>query len=524
MKKFIVMVVCAMFAIAAIASIWSTSYISHQEIDSIILKKSQVQAELLAKNVEYVLENSQQPEDDLQALVLSLKQRSDISYAVVINKHITAIAHSDPQKLNKVYDDSYTVEGAGQGKPKHSKWYADVQKVWVYDIMMPVHVNGSLYGAFDVGIPITEVDNAASEIVIAQLTAIIIIFIICAAFLMWILNRLFMPLTGLQQALEDISKGDGNLTVRLPVKGNDEIARISEAFNIFVSKINDIIVQVVDTGVGLGRSAASLRDQSVHALSRGQDQSEQTLLVVTSMNEMIATINEISNNAAGAAESAGSANSETQAGRKTLQAATNTINHLAGEMNDMSAVIATLADKTQSIGSILDVIRGISEQTNLLALNAAIEAARAGEAGRGFAVVADEVRNLATKTAQSTDEIQRMIDQLQHEAKNAVTAMESSKSLTEEGTKATEDALSALDEISGQVVAILDMNTQVATATEQQSSVANEINLNMDTVNQAVQAGLDASMELEKTSQDLAGLAEKLDRLVGAFKLARQVR
>src|SRR5690606_28897978 len=143
------------------------------------------------------------------------------------------------------------------------------------------------------------------EIVIAQLTAIIVIFIICAAFLMWMLNRLFMPLTGLQQALEDISKGDGNLTVRLPVKGNDEIAHISEAFNTFVGKINDIIIQVVDTGVGLGRSAVSLRDQSVHALSRGQDQSEQTLLVVTSMNEMIATINEISNNAAGAAESAG---------------------------------------------------------------------------------------------------------------------------------------------------------------------------------------------------------------------------
>ncbi len=521
MKKIIVMVVCAMFAIAAIASISSTSYISHQEIDSIILKRSQAQAELLAKNVEYVLETSTKPMADLQAFVTSLKQRNDISYAVVIDTNIKAVAHSDAQKLNKVYDDNYTVEGAGHGKPKHSKWYADVQKVWVYDIMTPVYLNGKLYGSFDVGIPITEVDNAAKEIMFAQLTAIVLIFVVCAVILMWLLGRLFQPLTGLQQALEDISQGDGNLTVRLPVKGNDEIANISAAFNTFVGKINDIIVQVVNTGVGLGSTASSLREQSVHALSRGQEQSEQTLLVVTSMNEMIATINEISNNAAGAAESAGSANSQTQAGRQTLQTATNTINHLAEEMNNMSVVIATLADKTQSIGSILEVIRGISEQTNLLALNAAIEAARAGEAGRGFAVVADEVRNLATKTSQSTDEIQNMIDQLQHEAKNAVDAMESSKSLTEDGTKATENALTALEEISRQVVAILDMNTQVATATEQQSSVANEINVNMDTVNQAVQAGLDASTELEKTSQELAALAQTLDRLVGAFKLTR---
>ncbi|QUJ69669.1 HAMP domain-containing protein (plasmid) [Photobacterium sp. GJ3] len=521
MKKIIVMVVCAMFAIAAIASITSTSYISHQEIDSIILKRSQAQAELLAKHVEYVLESSDQPLADLQTFVTTLKQRSDISYAVVIDKNITAVAHSDRQKLQKVYDDQYTREAAGEGKPKHSKWYADVQKVWVYDIMMPVYVGGQLYGSFDVGIPITEVDNAAKEIVTTQLLAIVLIFLLCAIVLMWVMSRLFQPLTGLQQALEDISRGDGNLTVRLPVKGDDEIARISTAFNTFVGKINGIIVEVVNTGVGLGRTATSLREQSVHALSRGQEQSEQTLLVVTSMNEMIATINEISNNAAGAAESAGTANSETQAGRHTLQAATSTINHLADEMNNMSVVVATLADKTQSIGSILEVIRGISEQTNLLALNAAIEAARAGEAGRGFAVVADEVRNLATKTSKSTDEIQTMIDQLQREAKNAVDAMESSRSLTEEGTKATENARNALEEISRQVVSILDMNTQVATATEQQSSVANEINLNMDTVNQAVQAGLDASTELEKSSQELAELAQTLDRLVGAFKLAK---
>jgi methyl-accepting chemotaxis protein len=518
-KKIILIAVCVMFAIAAITSITSTSYISNQEIDKIVLNKSQAQAQLIAKNVEYVLEQSTQPLVDLQTLVGSLKQRPDISYAVVINKNVEAIAHSDSKKIGKFYSDDYTLAGAGKGQPKHSKWYADVQQVWVYDIMTPVYVNGELYGAFDIGVPITEVSSAVQDIVLTQLAAIIAIFLICVGVLMWLLNRFFKPLIGLQEALQNIATGDGDLTLRLPVHGNDEIAHISRAFNVFVGNINKIISQVLQTATGLGLSATELRSQSLHALSRGQDQSEQTLLVVTSMNEMIATINEISRNAAGAADSADTANNETHSGSKILQGSTNTINTLATEMNNMSQVIGSLAERTQSIGSILDVIRGISEQTNLLALNAAIEAARAGEAGRGFAVVADEVRNLATKAAHSTDEIQNMIDQLQQEAKNAVNVMDSSKALTVQGSQATEEAQKALEKISVQVMAILNMNTQVATATEEQSCVANEININMDMVNNSVQEGLSASKELELTSQNLEQLANTLDQHVRAFKI-----
>ena len=520
MKKLILITVFIMFAIAGITSITATSYISNQKIDDIILKKSQVEAEVIAKNVEYVLQNSTQPLADLQELVLTLSERTDIIYAIFIDRNIKAVAHSDINKLNKVYKDSYTMEGAGKGEPKFSKWYADVQKLWVYDIMVPVYdKNGVLLGAFDIGIPISEIDEAVADIVTTQLIAIVVIFLICAIVLTWLLGRFFKPLAGLQQALEDISKGDGDLTVRLPVHGKDEIAHISIAFNIFVGKINEIISQVIETGLGIGSSATELRKQSQLGLTRGQAQSERTLLVATSINEMIMTISEISKNASGAANSADGANSETQAGRKTLQDSSNTINKLGTEMSNMSIVITSLAERTQSIGSILDVIRSVSEQTNLLALNAAIEAARAGEAGRGFSVVADEVRNLATKTAQSTEEIQTMINQLQTEAKNAEEAMVSSRTLTEEGTRTTAQALEVLENISAQVITILDMNTQVATATEEQSCVANEININMDLVNNSVQQGLAASQELERSSKTLEQLAKTLDLHVGSFKI-----
>lgn len=519
MKKTILLVVFAMFVVAAITSIASTSYISNKEIDTIILKKSQQQASLLAKNVEYVLENSSLPLTDLQTLVTSLISRPDITYAIVINKDIKAVAHSDKQKLNKVYKDSYTVEGASQGVSQHSKWYADVQKIWVYDIMSPVYVNGELYGTVDIGIPITEVSEAAADILFIQLIAISSIFILCICLLIGLMNRLFQPLSGLQLALENISKGDGDLTVKLPIKGNDEIAKISSAFNVFTGNINQIITQVVNTGLQLGHSATEVRDQALQSLSRGEAQSEQSLLVVTSMNEMIATINEISSNASDAADAAKAVNLETQDGNKTLQKAAGTIRNLSEEINTTTSVITSLAERTQSIGEILEVINGISAQTNLLALNAAIEAARAGEAGRGFAVVADEVRNLATKTAQSTEDIQKMIDHLQNEAKSAVEAMEMSKSLTDEGSKETEQAQEALVRISNQVMSILDLNTQVATATEEQSSVSNEINANMDTVNNSIVEGVTASQALEVTSKQLNELADTLDKHVGSFKI-----
>ena len=430
-----------------------------------------------------------------------------------------AVAHSDKQKLNKTYEDSYTVAGATRGVQQYSKWYADVQQVWVYDIMAPIYVNGQLYGTFDIGIPITEVSQATNGIVTYQLSSMVAIFVLCVVVLFFLLGKLMKPLSVLKHALHNISQGNGDLTVRLPTKGNDEVAQISSAFNVFVSKVHEIISQVVKTGAELNNAAIALRQQSQQALTRGHEQNEQAMLVVTSMNEMIATVNEIASSAAGAANAASTATSEAQGGQKTIEKTTTASNDLETEMNSTSNILTNLADNTQSIGTILDVIRGISEQTNLLALNAAIEAARAGEAGRGFAVVADEVRNLATKTAQSTDEIDAMINQLQTEAQNAVASMNNSKTLIQEGTSETQVARQALEDIATQIVTILDINTQVATATEQQSTVANEINLNMDTVSHSVKHGLNASEQLEHSSQKLAELSQVLDRHVGSFKI-----
>lgn len=210
---------------------------------------------------------------------------------------------------------------------------------------------------------------------------------------------------------------------------------------------------------------------------------------------------------------------QTHDGQTVVGEARNTINQLSSDISQVSDVIDSLASNTQSIGSILDVIRGISEQTNLLALNAAIEAARAGEQGRGVAVVADEVRNLASRTADSTDEIQAMINRLQQEASNAVVAMEQSRQLSENGGSASDQASVALVSISERISLIADMNTQVATATEEQSTVVQDINCNIEEINETTQLTAETAAQLADSSQALRQLSQRLDDMVGTFKL-----
>ncbi|WP_253664540.1 methyl-accepting chemotaxis protein [Vibrio sp. Y20_XG_PY13] len=519
MKKTILLAVCTMFTLAAIASMGVTYFISSEKIGDIILHESKTKAELIADNVSYILENSSNPTSDIQALVEQLKQRTDVSYAVIIDRSVKAIAHSDEQKIGKVYNDVYTIDGASQGVKQHSKWYADIQQVWVYDIMTPIYVNGKLFGALDIGIPETEVKDATKGIMIYQLTSMMGVSAICIILLSFSLNKLMEPLSLLNLALKDISNGDGDLTVRLPSNGKDEISQISSSFNIFVEKVHEIISQVIDMGTELHKCANDLHEESQRALTRGQAQNDQTILVATSLNEMIATVNDIASNASSAANAVEMVNNEAQIGTDMLEKTQHGIARLENDMNLTSSVITSLANKTDSIGGIVEVIRGISDQTNLLALNAAIEAARAGDAGRGFAVVADEVRNLASKTAQSTDEIDAMIRQLQDEAQNAVISMNHSKEIIKLSASESELTRQAISKIAIQVATILDLNTQVAAATEQQSIVANEINMNMDSVSQSVRTSLDASEHLEVSSLNLTDLSENIGNLVGSFKV-----
>ncbi|WP_412513780.1 methyl-accepting chemotaxis protein [Shewanella indica] len=327
------------------------------------------------------------------------------------------------------------------------------------------------------------------------------------------------PISKVAEMFRDIGEGEGDLRQRLPVEGEDEIAQLAKGFNSFISKIQDSVVEVAATSEQLGLSAKDVSAQAKQTMSDSQDQKDRTMMVVTAINEMGATVNEIAANAAQAALTAKDADGESATGQQVVTRARNTINQLSQDVAQVGEVIESLATHTKSIGSILDVIRAISEQTNLLALNAAIEAARAGEAGRGFAVVADEVRNLASRTAASTDEVQVMIDKLQAEAARAVSAMELSRNRSHEGVQAVDEASQALSGISGQIAQISDMNIQVAAATEEQSTVVEDINRNVSEINEITQRTAQTAEAAAAASDALNNLAYRLDTLVARFKV-----
>ncbi|MBJ2146527.1 methyl-accepting chemotaxis protein [Vibrio sp. IB15] len=370
-------------------------------------------------------------------------------------------------------------------------------------------------GVVPTGEVFAELDETAQKMLI--MTAVVALaFILMGVVLA---NSITQPIKLLAKRFSDLGEGDGDLAQRIEVKGNDEIAQLSKGFNGFIEKIHESMKEVCSTSQALQVAAESVSNKAHITHDNSQEQRDQTLQVVAAINQMGMTISEIASNAATAAETATQASGNTEVGRSVVNKAKDAISRLAQDIESTGQVVEQLASTTQDIGSILGVIRDISEQTNLLALNAAIEAARAGEQGRGFAVVADEVRNLASRTADSTEEIQKMINQLQSDAKDAVTAMSAGKVITLEGVSASDEAVDVLGGISDRIVDISDRNTQVATATEEQSTVVHTINQNIEEINAINEVTTGTAEQLAEASQELRDLSSRLDKMVGSFKL-----
>ena len=358
--------------------------------------------------------------------------------------------------------------------------------------------------------------SSTTNIVSILLVASVIIGIAISWFMAVLIAR---PIARAVSALNDIAEGEGDLTQRLNARGRDEIAQLAGGFNKFIEKVQGIIRQVSGSTTQLATASEQMSTVVAATKDGIQRQRNETDLVATAMNEMVATVQEVALNADNAARQAEEANQEAINGKATISKNIHSIEVLADEVRKASDVIDGLQKDSEAIGSVLDVIQGIAEQTNLLALNAAIEAARAGEQGRGFAVVADEVRNLASRTAQSTQEIQGMIERLQKGASNAVVVMHSGSEQAAESVKQAAGADKALVAITSAVEDISRMNAQIAASAGQQGTVAEEININVNNISLVAEQSAQSATEISKSSDELAKLSIELQSLVAQFKI-----
>jgi methyl-accepting chemotaxis protein len=363
-----------------------------------------------------------------------------------------------------------------------------------------------------------QIDAAQSRISWTLYASEAGIMLLIGAWLSWLGFSLSRRACAASLGMRAIAEGDGDLTRRLDESGSDEFAELARSFNIFAGKIHDLVRRVAGMSVTLSEigsrvsTAAGSTDDSMNRLLGN------TQTVVVATEELSATARDVAGSASQVSSAAQEANLMASQGRATVDKSVQAINSFASEFGEAATSIGQLRGETENIGGILDVIRGIAEQTNLLALNAAIEAARAGEQGRGFAVVADEVRTLAYRSQQSTNEIQALIERLQNEAESAVAMIQKSQGRIAVTVEQATDAGSALASITESIGTIAEMTTQIATAAEEQSAVVSDISANVVSIDQLAR---DTSGEADQTVALAGRLAQTMSEVtheIGHFK------
>jgi methyl-accepting chemotaxis protein len=437
-------------------------------------------------------------------------------YAYLVDEDGTILVHHNKDLINKKLNDVYT-NWSHKMTPgvQEAVLNGSTRLVSFIPIKGLPSVHWYLAISLDKEKSFSTLYEFRKSALIASILSILVIIGLLGMFI----RRLLRPLHVMIGAMKDIAEGEGDLTKRLTIQNNDEFGMLGTSFNHFVERIHTSMTEVSSATLMVNEVALRVVSASNSSLANSDEQVNRTTSVAAAINELGAAAQEIARNAAHASHQASDARGLAEDGQKVVEESIKAMNKLSEMISASSANIETVNANTVNIGKILDVITSISQQTNLLALNAAIEAARAGEAGRGFAVVADEVRNLAHRTQESAQQVQKMIEELQHGAQASVETMAQSQRHSQDSVGIANQAGERLGSVTQRIGEIDSMNQSVAAATEEQTSVVETINMDITEINTLNQEGMENLQSTLRACKDLEQQATRLKELVGSFRI-----
>ncbi|MCJ8175301.1 methyl-accepting chemotaxis protein [Pseudomonas viridiflava] len=453
--------------------------------------------------------------ETLVKMISSLRLHNE-GYAFLVDANGRILVHPDASLAMKTLAEVYPVS-----TPRLSQELSESEFAGKTQILTFAHVNGLPSVDWYVGVAMdkSKAYAALSEFRNSAIVATVIAVVLIIGLLGMLLSVLMRPLNLMGRAMHDIAAGEGDLTKRLVIQSQDEFGYLGNGFNLFVERIHDSMREVASSTTQLNEVALRVVSASNSSMLNSDQQANRTSSVAAAINELGAAAQEIAQNAARASGHSSDARTLASNGQEVVGKNIAAMNRLSSRISGASDEIEALNTKTANIGQILEVITGISQQTNLLALNAAIEAARAGEAGRGFAVVADEVRSLAHRTQESASQVQEMIEQLQSGAREAVAIMTDSQRESIETVGIANQAVASLESVSVRIGEIDGMNQSVATATEEQTSVVEAINVDITQINTLNQEGVENLNATLRACTDLERQSARLTQLVGSFRI-----